>query len=81
MASPTVENPEYYDEMGHPKLTFKGACLYLVNRIPSLKPPMDPIPNPFKLLAMLSGLQWLQFTVCDAPEFFLQAVFSNMACV
>ncbi|KAI5302033.1 hypothetical protein KEM56_001111 [Ascosphaera pollenicola] len=62
MASPQAANPDYYDEMGHPKLTVKGASRYLLDRIPSLKPPMDPIPNPFKLLAMLDGLQWLQFS-------------------
>jgi len=36
---------------------------YAATRISTLKPPMHKAPNPFKLLAMLSGKQWLFFLV------------------
>jgi hypothetical protein len=36
---------------------------YIATRIPSLKPPMDRAPNPFKVLAMLNTQQWLFFLV------------------
>jgi len=49
---------------------------YIATRIPSLKPPMDKAPNPFRLLAMLNREQWLFFLVgfigwtWDAFDFF-----------
>lgn len=36
---------------------------YIATRIPSLKPPLRPIPNPFKTLALLNTQQWLFFLV------------------
>jgi len=36
---------------------------YAATRLSTLKPPMNKAPNPFKLLAMLSGKQWLFFFV------------------
>src|SRR5215469_10972391 len=36
---------------------------YIAKRIPSLKPPMDKAPNPFKLLTMLNFQQWMFFLV------------------
>ena len=49
---------------------------YIATRIPSLKPPMNKAPNPFKLLAMLNVQQWMFFLVgflawsWDAFDFF-----------
>lgn len=49
---------------------------YLATRIPTLKPPMDPLENPFKLLALLNFKQWMFFLVAfigwtwDAFDFF-----------
>jgi SHS family lactate transporter-like MFS transporter len=39
------------------------AGKYAATRITTLKPPMNNAPNPFTLLAMLSGKQWLFFLV------------------
>jgi len=36
---------------------------YAATRISTLKPPMHSAPNPFRLIAMLSGKQWLFFAV------------------
>ncbi|KAI5288155.1 hypothetical protein KEM52_001281 [Ascosphaera acerosa] len=59
-----------------PDLSPRAMGRFLLSRIPTLKPAMDPIPNPFKLLAMLGWMQWLQF-LCgflawswDAFDFF-----------
>ncbi|KXL47272.1 hypothetical protein M433DRAFT_71058 [Acidomyces richmondensis BFW] len=49
---------------------------YLATRLPTLKPPMDKVENPFKLLAMLKVKQWLFFLCAfiawswDAFDFF-----------
>ncbi|KAK6600316.1 H+ symporter family protein [Botrytis cinerea] len=49
---------------------------YCRTRVSTLKPPMHKAPNPFKLLAMLNGKQWLFFLVAfvawtwDAFDFF-----------
>jgi SHS family lactate transporter-like MFS transporter len=49
---------------------------YIATRIPTLKPPMEKAPNPFKLLAMLNLQQWMFFLVAffawswDAFDFF-----------
>jgi SHS family lactate transporter-like MFS transporter len=37
---------------------------YIATRIPSLIPPMNPAPNPFKALTLLNRQQWLFFAVC-----------------
>ena len=53
-----------------------SAGRYIATRIPSLKPPMDRLENPFKLLAMLNFRQWMFFLVAflgwtwDAFDFF-----------
>ena len=36
---------------------------YAITRLPSLVPPMNPAPNPFKALALLNTQQWLFFWV------------------
>ena len=49
---------------------------YFATRIPTLKPPMNRAPNPFKLLGMLNRQQWLFFLIgflgwtWDAFDFF-----------
>lgn len=53
-----------------------SAGRYLATRFSTLKPPMDRVENPFKLLAMLNGKQWLFFLCAfiawtwDAFDFF-----------
>lgn len=42
---------------------------YVSTRIPTLVPPMNPAPNPFKALAMLNRQQWLFFLVLHFPPF------------
>ena len=60
-----------YDEQ-----TKNGFGHYLTTRVPSLKPPMNKAPNPFKLLGLLNTQQWLFFLVAfiawswDAFDFF-----------
>lgn len=48
-------------ESHHPHKMTVGE--YAATRISTLKPPMNKAPNPFKLLTMLSGKQWLFFLV------------------
>ncbi|KAJ5105045.1 hypothetical protein NUU61_002392 [Penicillium alfredii] len=49
---------------------------YILTRIPSLVPPMNPAPNPFKALTLLNRQQWLFFLVAffgwswDSFDFF-----------
>lgn len=49
---------------------------YIATRIPTLKPPMNKVDNPFKLLALLNFQQWMFFLVgflgwsWDAFDFF-----------
>jgi len=53
-----------------------SAGRYAATRISSLRPPLKPIPNPFKTLALLNLQQWLFFLVAflawtwDAFDFF-----------
>ncbi|RAK97895.1 sugar transporter family protein [Aspergillus ibericus CBS 121593] len=53
-----------------------GLGKYLLTRIPTLVPPMNPAPNPFTALSLLSRKQWLFFGVAffgwtwDAFDFF-----------
>lgn len=60
-----------YDEQ-----TRNGPGHYIATRFPTLKPPMNKAPNPFKLLALLNTQQWLFFLVAfiawswDAFDFF-----------
>lgn len=37
---------------------------YIITRLPTLVPPMNPAPNPIKMLALLNRQQWLFFLVC-----------------
>lgn len=39
---------------------------YVSSRISTLKPPMTHVPNPIKLLRMLSGQQWAFFFIAFA---------------
>jgi len=61
-------------ESHHPEKMSVGR--YAATRLTTLKPPMNKAPNPFRLLAMLSGKQWLFFLVgfiawtWDAFDFF-----------
>lgn len=36
---------------------------YIATRIPTLVPPMNPAPNPFKALTLLNRQQWMFFLV------------------
>jgi SHS family lactate transporter-like MFS transporter len=57
----TSEGVEAPTESHHPQKVTAGQ--YAATRVSTLKPPMNKAPNPFKLLAMLSGRQWLFFFV------------------
>jgi len=56
--------------------THMSVGRYAATRITTLKPPMDKVPNPFRLLALLNKQQWLFFFVAffawtwDAFDFF-----------
>ncbi|KAK4544612.1 hypothetical protein LTR36_004184 [Oleoguttula mirabilis] len=77
-------SPEYAEERddvgfpaaGHTPEENMSAGRYLATRFSSLKPPMDEVENPIKLLASLSGKQWLFFACAfiawtwDAFDFF-----------
>lgn len=56
-----VSNGEAPVESHHPHEMTAGE--YAATRVSTLKPPMHKAPNPFTLLAMLSGKQWLFFLV------------------
>jgi len=66
-------NPALHESHSPPHMTAKE---YALTRFSTLKPPMNKAPNPFRLLAMLSGKQWLFFLVgflawsWDAFDFF-----------
>ena len=68
------ENRGYEDEALTDERMSAGK--YAATRITTLKPPMDRVLNPFKLLAMLNTQQWLFFLVAflawswDAFDFF-----------
>ena len=53
-----------------------SAGRYLATRLPTLKPPMNKIPNPISLLRLLNTQQWMFFLVgflgwtWDAVDFF-----------
>jgi len=53
-ASPTLESP-------HPR--DPTVLEYATSRLSTLKPPMNRVDNPFRLLGLLSGKQWLFFLV------------------
>lgn len=63
MASETV-NPESTNVRESAKQEEKMTVgRYAATRFSTLKPPMDPVPNPFKLLALLNTQQWLFFLI------------------
>ncbi|RLN70125.1 hypothetical protein BBJ28_00019533, partial [Nothophytophthora sp. Chile5] len=49
---------------------------YVKTRVTTLKPPMEKVENPLKVLALLTRLQWMQFLIAfiawswDAFDFF-----------
>jgi MFS transporter, SHS family, lactate transporter len=40
-----------------------SAGRYLATRLPTLKPPMNPTPNPIRLVLLLNRKQWMFFLV------------------
>lgn len=56
---------------------------YIATRIPTLKPPMAKVPNPFKALGLLNKQQWLFFAcgfiawTWDAFDFFTVSTMSS----
>lgn len=61
---------------GHSTPADMTAGRYLATRLPTLKPPMNKAPNPFRLVRLLNKQQWLFFLVgflgwtWDAFDFF-----------
>jgi hypothetical protein len=62
--SEAVKMEEQYES---PAASHVTVGEYLATRFSSLKPSMDPLPNPFKLLTMLNLQQWLFFAVGLRP--------------
>ena len=58
------------------KMTVKEYCL---TRFSTLKPPMHHAPNPFRLVMMLNGKQWLFFLVAFLA--WVSLYFSVVLCV
>lgn len=54
------EAPVSAADEGGPRMSI---VRYLVTRISTLKPPMNPAPNPLKALTLLNKQQWLFFLV------------------
>lgn len=54
------DSPASYES---PNTREPTALEYAKTRFSTLKPPMNSAPNPFRLLAMLTGKQWLFFSV------------------
>jgi len=54
-----VSDQEQYRQDGYMKTILR----YSITRLPTLIPPMNPAPNPFKALALLNKQQWLFFGV------------------
>lgn len=65
-----------YNAYEIPQRRQMSVSRYIATRIPTLKPPMNKAPNPFKLLALLNFQQWMFFLVAffawswDAFDFF-----------
>ena len=51
------------DEPEAPDWAGMSVGRYIATRIPTLKPAFDPIPNPFKVLSLLSFRNWMFFLV------------------
>lgn len=66
-------SPALRESPDHEGISVKEYCM---TRLSSLKPPMNKVENPFKLLAMLNARQWSFFTLAflawswDAFDFF-----------
>ena len=60
-ASPHNGSGTEYDD----RAPYEGMSVgrYVATRIPSLKPPMLNVPNPWKLVRMLNAQQWAFFMV------------------
>ncbi|KAG6004255.1 hypothetical protein E4U21_001267 [Claviceps maximensis] len=54
------------DESGAAPYEGMSVATYLATRFTSLKPPLLPVPNPWKLLRMLNAQQWAFFAVAFA---------------
>lgn len=71
-----IADTRHGDSSSHNSEEHMSVGRYLATRITTLKPPMRPIPNPFKTLALLNTQQWLFFLVAfiawtwDAFDFF-----------
>lgn len=48
---------------------------YILTRLPTLVPPMNPAPNPFKALTLLNLQQWLFFLV--RPSILFSLTYTN----
>lgn len=57
--------PAYEPQDGYMKKTLR----YAITRVPTLIPPMNPAPNPFKALTLLNKQQWLFFGVCPPKSY------------
>ena len=66
--APNQSDTEYGQVAGHEGMSPRE---YMATRLSSLKPPMHPIPNPIKLVRMVSAEQW---------GFFLIAFFAWVRC-
>ena len=56
------------DKHGHETMVYEApenmsAGRYLATRLPTLKPPMNKIPNPISLLRLLNTQQWMFFLI------------------
>jgi hypothetical protein len=57
---PSPAAQQQYESHEPERMTVKK---YATTRVSTLKPPMEKVPNPFTLLAMLNLQQWLFFLV------------------
>ncbi|KAG6016891.1 hypothetical protein E4U41_004327 [Claviceps citrina] len=71
--------------MGHDAAPHEGmsAATYLATRLSSLRPPMRPVPNPWRLVRMLNTQQWMFFALAfsawtwDSFDFFTVSLTVN----
>ncbi|KAI7720017.1 sugar transporter family protein [Hortaea werneckii] len=70
------QRDDYHDPAAGETPEKMGIGRYLATRIPTLKPPMDKVDNPFKVLSLLNLKQWMFFLVAfiawtwDSFDFF-----------
>ena len=73
------QRDDYHDPAAGETPEKMGIGRYLATRIPTLKPPMDKVDNPFKVPSLLNLKQWMFFLVAfiawtwDSFDFFLCA--------